>query len=106
MNSTSTTTTKILPHAAFEIMTPDEVAETIDGVYSAPNGLYEALWACVSDYDESYKENIEDMGPHDVIGLNSVADFWDRFSPAHQTKLNELLQAHDAWINELVNKTR
>lgn len=76
----------VTPHQWFEIVTPDTVAECWDGVYSSGN-LYETLWSCVDDYK---KVDREDCGPHDVIGLNSVKDFWDRFTEEQQNKLNEL----------------
>lgn len=88
----------ITPHPWFEVITPDQVAETWDGVYSFGN-LYETLWSMVDNYQ---KIDREDCGPHDVIGLNSVKDFWDKFSPEHQTKLNELATKMDAKLEEMI----
>jgi hypothetical protein len=82
---------KIEPHVAFEVITPDTVAECWNGVYNFGN-LYEELWSCVKNYKEFDRE---DCGPHDVVGLNSVKDFWDKFSPENQQKLNELAEALD-----------
>ena len=87
--------TKIIPHPALETITPDTVAECWDGISSFGN-LYEELWACVDHYDNSYRENIEDMGPYDIIGINSVAQFWDKLSPENQIKLNALAADQDA----------
>lgn len=81
-------------HDALKYIRPDEVAECWDGVYKFGN-LYEQLWECVGKYDNSYRENIEDIGPHDVIGINTVAQFWDSFSPENQAKLNELAAAQN-----------
>jgi hypothetical protein len=83
----------ILPHAAFEVITPDEVAECWNGVFGTGD-LYEQLWGCVNDYE---KIDREDCGPYDVIGVNSVAKFWDRFSDEHKAKLNELAVQNDNW---------
>lgn len=79
----------IKPDSVFDVITPDQVAETWDGIYGSGN-LYEKLWECVKYYDNSYRENIEDIGPNDVIGINCLSEFWDRFSQEHQLKLNEL----------------
>jgi hypothetical protein len=87
--------TKIRPHPSFKYITPDTVAECWDGVFSFGN-LYEQLWACVEHYDNSYRENIEDIGPHDVVGINAVAGFWSKFSPENQIKLNALAADQEA----------
>lgn len=100
MNMTMTT---ISPHATLHLFTPDEIAECWDGVYSFGD-LYEQLWACVQRYEPIDRE---DCGPHDVIGINSVASFWSSFSAPNQARLNELAAARDeeylAFIG-LVNK--
>lgn len=88
----------IKPNETFNYYTPDEVAECWDGVYSAGN-LYETLWDCVKDYD---KFDREDCGPHDVIGVNSVAKFWNRFTEEQQTKLNELAKQHEKELNAMI----
>jgi hypothetical protein len=84
----------IQPHEALKYVRPDEVAECWNGVFGF-GLLYEALWECVGHYDNAHRENIEDMGPHDVIGINAVAEFWDRFAPENQAKLNELAEAQE-----------
>jgi hypothetical protein len=84
----------IKPHRALSYIRPDEVAECWNGVL-ASGDLYEKLWACVEKYDNKYRENIEDMGPHDVIGINSVVEFWDQFSDEDKAKLNELAVANE-----------
>jgi len=98
--------TKIKPHAALTYIRPDEVAECWDGVTAA--GLYDPLWDCVPAYDKAYMENIEDIGPHDVVGINSVKQFWARFSDEDKVKLNTLAEEQDAkqrrWESELVER--
>lgn len=81
-------------HEGLQVVTPDTVAECWNGVYGHGD-LYERLWDCVPHYK---KFDREDCGPHDVVGVNSVAQFWDRFSDDHKTKLNELAAAFDAEI--------
>jgi hypothetical protein len=78
----------IKPHDSFDIIRPDEVAECWDGVFDAPNALYEALWDCVSSYTAPRPEESEEP----CWGMDCVADFWDRFTPEHQAKLNELAE--------------
>lgn len=63
----------------------DEVAETWDGVYSVP-GLYEALWVL----PQNEIPNIEDSGPHDHIGHDNLAQYWDKLSLDHQQILVDL----------------
>jgi hypothetical protein len=79
---------KIEPHLALSLITPDTVAECWEGVLDAD--LYGPLWDCVPKYDNSYRENIEDIGPMDVVGINAVSEFWDSFTPEQQAKLNQL----------------
>ncbi len=83
-------------NAVFEVITPDEVAECWDGVFSneAVPDLYEQLWALTKFYEKI--ENIEDIGPHDMIGINSVAGFWSRLAPATQVELNRLAAVNDS----------
>lgn len=83
----------IEPHAAFEIIRPDEVAECWDGVYDAPGELYEALWECVSSYTAPSPEESEEP----CYGMDCVADFWCRFTPEQQIKLNEMAELNDRY---------
>lgn len=64
---------------------PDEVAECWEGVMAEP-GLYSALWACVSGYKAPSPEQSEEP----CHGMDSVADFWEQFSPEHQAALLRL----------------
>ena len=93
----------IKPHAAFEVITPDTVAECWDGVFGSGN-LYERLWSMVDLYDESYRENIEDIGPHDVVGINSVASFWDKFTEEERELLNALAERNDREWEEMIER--
>ena len=77
------------PHEGLKYIRPDEVAECWDGVFGFGN-LYEVLWECVPLYDKDVRANIEDIGPADVIGVDSVARFWHVFNEAEKAKLNEL----------------
>ena len=85
----------IAPHAAFRLARPDEVAECWEGICAVP-GLYAALWACVADYKASPPEVSEEP----CYGMDTVADFWDRFSPEHQEALNAAAEAHEAEWDE------
>jgi len=80
----------IRPHVALEVITPDEVAECWDGVLDA--GMYDPLWAVVRDYE---KIDREDCGPFDVVGVNSVASFWRKFTKEQRIKLNELAERNE-----------
>jgi hypothetical protein len=89
------------PHVALTITTPDEVAECWEGVEDA---LYEKLWYLTKFYDNSHLANIEDMGPGDVVGINSVAKFWGKLTDEEQMRLNELAEAVDAWNADMDNR--
>lgn len=80
---------KIEPNSWFQTIRPDEVAECWDGVLAA--GLYDQLWICVDSYTGPTPEESEEP----CIGLNCVADFWDRFSPDKQQLLNQLADRND-----------
>ncbi len=87
----------ISPHLIFEVVTPDQVAECWDGVFKnelVPN-LYEQLWDRIEDYGKV--ENMEDIGPADLIGVNSVKRFWDKFTPEAQMELNRLADLNNPY---------
>lgn len=93
--------TKITPHSWFELVTCDEVAECWDGVYrneTVPD-LFEQLWACVPA-EPSYDR--EDCGPADVVGIDCVADAWDRLTPEAQAELNRLAVARDEHVRRMI----
>jgi hypothetical protein len=81
--------TQVKPHAAFNVVRPDEVAECWNGVL-ASGDLYETLWACVNSYTAPKPEESEEP----CWGMDCVADFWDRFSPDQQEQLNQLAERH------------
>ena len=83
----------ILPHPMFDVWTADQVAECLDGAFSAPGGLYAALWA-LAPAKRPY--DVEDNGPADVIGVSCLAEMWAALSAEHQTVLNALAREHDA----------
>lgn len=85
----------IAPHEFFEIVRPDTVAECWDGVLAADD-LYEALWGCVGSYEAPSPEESEEP----CHGMDSVADFWDRFTPAQQEALNALAEAQEAYEDD------
>lgn len=80
-------------HIALTVVTPDQVAECWEGV---DDPLYQALWDLVPLYDKIDREN---CGPADVIGLNSVASFWDRLSDDNRAELNRLAQREEETWN-------
>ena len=82
----------IRPHSLFSVTRPDEVAETWSAV---PPALYSALWECTHHYEPI---DFEDCGPHDVIGINCVTNFWSSFSAEHKVLLNKLaIQEANQW---------
>ena len=38
----------------------------------------------------THPSTVRIAAPHDVIGINSVASFWDRLTDEHKVKMNEL----------------
>lgn len=72
---------------ALDYTRPDEVAECWDNV---PDDLYDALWAVANTMPPI--PNLEDSGPADHVGFNSVSSFWDRFTPEHQALLTKLAE--------------
>lgn len=88
----------IQPNGLFEVWRADEVAECLDGVFSAPNGLYEALWE-IADKQQPIP-NKEDTGPADHIGHEALADHWADLTEDQQAKLNELAEAFDRKLQQ------
>jgi len=83
------------PHPLFQVWTPDEVAECLEGVGNSP--LYSKLWSLVRLY-EKRAEGLEFECPPDP-GFNCLADFWRHLTIAEKDQLNMLAeqqdQAHD-----------
>lgn len=80
---------EIEAHGSFEAIRPDEVAECWDGI---DNELYRSLWRCVDSYTGPTPEESEEP----VYGLNSVSDFWDRFTDDEKRALNDAARAQEA----------
>lgn len=76
------------PNSVFEYTRADEVAECWAGV---SKDLYFALWAKVVSYQLSVP-NLEDSGPHDHVGHESLAKHWHRLSSEEQDELNALAE--------------
>jgi len=75
------------PHNKLRFITPDQVAETWDGV---DKNLYSALW----------RKGVKAMRPpnefefrSEYLFENSVASLWDKFSKEEKSELNKLCQA-------------
>jgi hypothetical protein len=85
--------TKVEPHEACSVYSPDEIAETIDGVSDVP-GLYEALWALVRHYDGKPRSEV-----NDDFADRAVCNWWDELSVEHQVEINRLLTEND-WTEE------
>jgi hypothetical protein len=81
------------PHPLFTVWTPDTVAECMNGVFSSPDALYEALWALVPS-SKSY--DVEDNGPADVVGIGALAESWHLVTDAQALTLNDLAAKHEA----------
>lgn len=88
-------TTEITPHRSLSLFTPDTVAECWNGIIGQGGdfSLYDALWACLND-PRMVEIDREDCGPADVIGINCVADFWDRFDANQRARLNAAAEAN------------
>ena len=74
------------PDKLFEITRADEVAECWEGVSDA---LYRALWNKVVPAMKPLN-NIEDSGPFDHVGVESLASHWALLSEDEQAELNRL----------------
>lgn len=94
--SDTSTAKAIKPHGALTVTRPDEVAECWEGTLK--DGVYETLWGLVQHYD---KIDREECGPHDVIGINSVASFWHLIDDATKARLNDLATAYQAEMDRL-----
>jgi hypothetical protein len=77
-------------HILGSVWTPDAIAECL-----IPMGhpLYAILWSFVADYEKI--ECIEDCGPADVIGINSLEQFWDRVPEEYRAELNRFMATTD-----------
>lgn len=85
--------TKIEPCEVFEFLSPDTVAETMNGIDDVP-GLYKALWS-LTKFSKPIP-NIEDSGPMDHVGHDNLAALWNHLSPEHQEALNKIAEQEEA----------
>lgn len=81
----------IEPHATFEFVTPDTVAECMLHSGNDPDGALAAkLWDLVSEYrcrpDAEYPEE---------RWVDSLKRFWNRFTPEEQRRLNAAAEDED-----------
>lgn len=78
----------IKPNDAFEYVRADEVAECWEGVTTE---LYHALWCKIVPLQKPL-QNMEDSGPADHIGEESLASHWDALTHEQQAQLNALAE--------------
>jgi hypothetical protein len=80
----------IAPHALFQVWSPDQVAEALDGVDKV---AYRELWKLVPLYDELPRSEVGDD-----FEDRALAKFWDRLDEATQFHLNEVAKAaYEDW---------
>jgi len=88
----------IKPHLEFTLCRADEVAECFDGIGQA---LYIKLWDIIVPLQKPIP-NLEDSGPHDHIGFESLAKYWHMLSEDEQVYLNSLATKREAeWEAEM-----
>lgn len=68
-------------------MRPDEFAECVDGV---SDELYRKLWSLVPKFKAPRPEVSEEP----CYGMDTVADFWEEFTPEEQSEINRLSEAY------------
>lgn len=90
-----TASRKIKPHSIFTVWSPDEVAECMEGVSDA---LCQRLWDLVP-------EKYESAETPDVCCNRALVKVWRRLSAEDQTELNRLAEAHEAYLDRLVEPT-
>ena len=86
----------IRPNRAFETIRADEVAECWEGV---PEALYIKLWNEIVPLQKPIP-NIEDNGPHDVVGFENLAAHWKLLTEDEQRLLNTLAKKRDEEFKE------
>lgn len=84
------------PNPMFEYFRADEVAECWEGV---PSDLYAKLWNVIVPRQKDIP-NIEDSGPHDHVGHESLASHWELLNEDEQKILNDLADAKDREFEE------
>jgi acyl carrier protein phosphodiesterase len=76
----------VVPHALFNVWSPDEVAECVEGV---PPELSRKLWELVPVSDKARSEVPDDFSDF------CLARTWSKLTPDEQTQLNALADAHE-----------
>lgn len=114
---------KIAPAEGLEYYTPDQVAETLNGIST---GTYQKLWDLVSQLEQQgkaaptggythdpYGENgpatVEDpYSQRDMVGSGhgNMVSVWDQLSPEQQTEINAAMQANDAEHDAMMEQMR
>lgn len=77
----------IKPNGLFDVWSPDQVAECLEGV---DDELYSALWGLVKHYEGKPRSEC-----NDDFEDRALTNWWKELSADHQTKLNELANKHD-----------
>jgi len=114
-------TQQIKPHPGLEYYTPDEVAETLEGISTS---TYQKLWDLVDHLDSQGKgapmggdrhdpqgefgpPMVEDPGSRrDLVGggQGNIVSVWGMLSPEQQQEINAAKQADDAKIESYMNR--
>ncbi len=77
----------LTPNPVFCVLSPDEVAETMEGV---PPELSYKLWSLVSLYDKQPRSEVPDD-----FAERSVKKYWSKFTLQEQITLNILAVKHN-----------
>jgi len=82
-------TKQVKPHALFQVWSPDEVAECLEGIGNT--GIYEKIWnKIVPIYDKWPKSEVPDD-----FSRRCLAKWWDLFTYEERIKLNAAAALHD-----------
>jgi len=76
------------PHETFNYFRADEVAEC----WPVGDSLYFKLWNTIVPLQEPFP-NLEDSGPHDHVGHESLSKHWHLLTEEEQLFLNRLAKA-------------
>ena len=77
---------RIKPHALFEVWSPDEVAECLDGI----GDLYSKIWnEIVPLYDGKSRSEVPDD-----FGSRCLKKYWSKFTDDEKLQLNACAQRH------------
>lgn len=79
----------IIPHDLFDVWSPDDVAECLDGL---PDDLYRRLWSLTSEVPSL---TASDETP-DCQFKRALANVWHHLTEREQVELNVLATRHTA----------